>query len=412
MTLFALAAGATLTIWVRDSVAEWIYEIGVCVLGAIIFARAAFRKPLENPGLGIPTVAVALIGMWGFGQLAAGQTVYRWATLTGGLRMLGLAATGLAAWHALERSRTREAFLDTLAWFGFLLSGVSVLAYFTSVGKVLWVFPAPYPDVWGPFLSRNNFAQFLELVLPVAWARGLEPGLRTESRRLYPVMAAVMLAAGLASASRAGAVLLLVESCAVFWLVWRNASRRHAAEIRRALVPFAAVAVVCGVLAGAGTVWVRLRNSDPLEYRREIYHSTLQIIREHPWMGTGLGTFSHVYPAYATFDSGAVVEHAHCDWLEWAAEGGLGYAAIWGLLSVWLVRPAIRSIWGLGVLAVLVHALVDYPFARFGVAAWAFILAGALARYRPARDPGSGNGSRSGNERTRPLAALMERSRV
>jgi hypothetical protein len=31
------------------------------------------------------------------------------------------------------------------------------------------------------------------------------------------------------------------------------------------------------------------------------------------------------------------------------------------------------------VIAVFVHALVDYPFARFGITAWFFVLAGALA---------------------------------
>ena len=46
------------------------------------------------------------------------------------------------------------------------------------------------------------------------------------------------------------------------------------------------------------------------------------------------------------------------------------------------VRPALRSIWGIGVPAVFLHALVDYPFARFGVAAWLFILVGALENKR------------------------------
>jgi O-antigen ligase len=402
MMLFAFAAAATLTTWVRDPIAEWTYELSVCLLGAIAVGRAAFRKPLEIPSPVLPVVALLLIGTWGFIQLAAGHTVYRWATLNAGLRMTGLAATGIAAWYVFERPRTRETFLDAMAWFGFLLSGVSLLAYFTSVGRVLWVFPAPYPDVWGPFLSRNNFAQFLELTFPVVLTLGLKPVARTIGCRLSPVMAAVMLTAGLSSASRAGAVLLVAESCAVFWLA------RDSRGLRKALAQFAAAVVIFGVVAGAGAVWVRIKKSDPLEYRREIYRSALQAIGEHPLTGTGLGTFPRVYPAYATFDSGSVVEHAHSDWLEWTTEGGFGYAAVWGLFSIWLVRPAIRSIWGLGVLAVLVHALVDYPFARFGVSAWVFVLAGALGQFNHVRS----NHGQSRPERTSPLPALTERSRA
>jgi hypothetical protein len=35
-----------------------------------------------------------------------------------------------------------------------------------------------------------------------------------------------------------------------------------------------------------------------------------------------------------------------------------------------------RSIWIIGVPAVMIHALVDDPFARFGVSAWTFLVIG------------------------------------
>jgi O-antigen ligase len=85
-----------------------------------------------------------------------------------------------------------------------------------------------------------------------------------------------------------------------------------------------------------------------------------------------------VYPAYAHFDVGASVDHAHNDWLEWAAEGGIPHALAWAVLAVSVAKPAVRSIWGIGVMAVFLHAFVDYPFARFGVSAWTMTLIGAL----------------------------------
>jgi O-antigen ligase len=102
------------------------------------------------------------------------------------------------------------------------------------------------------------------------------------------------------------------------------------------------------------------------------------MISSRPWTGFGLGTFPTVYPAYAVLDLGQSVEHAHNDWLEWAAEGGIPYAAIWMCLAVWSVRPAVRSVWGIGILGCFLHGLVDYPFARFGIPAWLFILLGML----------------------------------
>jgi O-antigen ligase len=184
-----------------------------------------------------------------------------------------------------------------------------------------------------------------------------------------------MLAAGLASASRAGAVLLVLEAAVILAAMPRpTLVSRPSLALR-----FGALVLALAALAGAGTLLGRLRDPDPLRYRREIAASTLKMIAEHPWRGFGLGTYVHVYPAYATFDPGAVVEHAHNDWLEWAAEGGLPLALLWLILAVGLAAPAVRSVWGLGILAALLHALVDYPFARFGLTAWNCALIGALS---------------------------------
>jgi O-antigen polymerase len=215
--------------------------------------------------------------------------------------------------------------------------------------------------VWGPFLNRNNFAAFLELALPVAlW-------LALTRDQYYVWIAAAMLAAGMASASRAGAVLLLVESVAVFAL---------RPDWRKTMARFAAAAAVLIAVAGAGRLERRIFEPDPMRYRREMARSAVAMVRERPWTGFGLGTFATVYPQYADFDAGALVDHAHNDWLEWTSEGGLGFGAAWAILGVAMLRRARRSIWLIGVPVVMIHALVDYPFARFGVSAWTFLLIG------------------------------------
>ncbi len=110
------------------------------------------------------------------------------------------------------------------------------------------------------------------------------------------------------------------------------------------------------------------------------------MIGDHPWRGYGLGTFIDVYPTYARFDPGAVVDHAHNDWLEWAAEGGGGFLAAWALLAIAISPIAVRSTWGIGTIAVFLHALVDYPFAKFGIAAWVFVISLGLWIVAPASE--------------------------
>jgi hypothetical protein len=43
------------------------------------------------------------------------------------------------------------------------------------------------------------------------------------------------------------------------------------------------------------------------------------------------------------------------------------------------LRPAVRSVWGIGIVAVWLHCLVDYPLQNPVMAGWFFLLAGILA---------------------------------
>jgi O-antigen ligase len=168
--------------------------------------------------------------------------------------------------------------------------------------------------------------------------------------------------------------LLCLETLAAFLLAPRR-------DRGRTLV-FTAAVLVLATLAGAETLLGRFASSDPLADRDQIYSSTLAMIAERPW-GYGLGTFASVYPEFALFDSGYSIDHAHNDWLEWTAEGGLGFAAIWAVLFGPTLAKVRKQFWGLGIPAVLLHAVVDFPTARLGIAAWLFFLLGAVERSHP-----------------------------
>ena len=382
--LFVLAAAATLTISSSDPSVTFAYEIGIFLLAGYCSAREALRPGAASitiPAVLLaPTLALVAICLWGFAQLAMGATVYRYVTWEASLRTMAFGATAWIAAITLREAWLRWRFLAAFAWLGCALSLLSAVAYFTSRGRILWIFASPYPDIWGPFLSRNDFAGFMELSFPVALFLAMDR--RTQDSRFgtgavpdwvparFPLwVPAWMLAAGLASGSRAGAILLLAEAGVVLGLMSR----------RRAAAKFLVWATLLAVVAGAGTLVGRFAEKDPWRYRREITESTLKLIADHPWRGYGLGTYAYVYPAYATFDIGAVVEHAHNQWLEWATEGGIPLALAWMTLAVGVSVRAVRSVWGIGVAAAFLHALVDYPFVRCGLTAWDFTLIGALS---------------------------------
>jgi O-antigen ligase len=108
--------------------------------------------------------------------------------------------------------------------------------------------------------------------------------------------------------------------------------------------------------------------------RISIWRDTLGLIRHHPLLGTGLGSFSVVYPSVQTVFLTLLVEHAHCDYLEVATELGLpGGILLFGSIF-WILARAVRgyrraeesfdkavSLGCIGsIAAILVHSLADF----------------------------------------------------
>jgi hypothetical protein len=113
--------------------------------------------------------------------------------------------------------------------------------------------------------------------------------------------------------------------------------------------------------------------------RRELTASSWHMATEHALIGTGLGTWATVYPHYATIDVGARMNEAHNDWLQWAVEGGFPFGILMTTLFFWSLLPAFRSVWGIGVVAVFLHAAFDYPFARATLGSWPILILAMLA---------------------------------
>ena len=108
------------------------------------------------------------------------------------------------------------------------------------------------------------------------------------------------------------------------------------------------------------------------------------MVRDRPLTGFGLGTWSEVYPGFARFDDGLFANQAHNDWAQWAAEGGIPFFLLMVGVVAGAVRPAFRSLWGLGLLAVFVHCFVDYPMQqRPALAAFFFALLGIVMHAMP-----------------------------
>jgi O-antigen ligase len=263
--------------------------------------------------------------------------------------------------------------------FGVTLSVLSVIQNFTSGGRVFWAFDAPSPDgVYGPFVSRNQYAAFIELLLPIACVRALAGEI---SRWPYLVITAGLFSCVVASASRTGLVLAAGEVIAIgAILLFRRAV--SPSRLAKAFAPLLLLAALFAAAVGPETVWERLREHDPYSSRRDMTVASVAMLRDRPLKGFGLGTWPTVYPGYATTDDGLFANQAHNDWAQAGAEGGAPVLLCFAAFFVWCVRIGWRSPWALGLTFVLLHALVDYPIQRQALGAFFFLFAGVVVQAR------------------------------
>jgi hypothetical protein len=315
--------------------------------------------------------------------VAAGGSVDRGETWMSALNWAAFLVVYLLAADVLSGERERCRFLSAISLGGMAVAAAAVLQDYSSAGKIFWLFPSGYTDtVLGPFVNRNQYAAWVELLLPAALY------LAATARRgaLYGAAAAVLLGSVVAGASRAGTVLAVGEVLAVgLALAARRASRRRAIALWT--LRFGCFAALAIAVVGWQGLRERRWSLGAEAVRVDAVRASLAMVRDRPWLGSGLGTWQRMYPRYAGLDTGEVVNQAHNDWAQWAAEGGLPFLAVMILFAGLLCKPAFRSIYGLGVMAVLLHALVDYPMQqRPALAAWWFAMAGAVC----ARGAGAG----------------------
>jgi hypothetical protein len=373
----ALLFYAILTLWVAERWAWCLFQLGIFLLAGWRLGRA--RSICLTPAAATLAVAAA----WPLVQLAAGGSVDRGETWMAALNWAAFFVVFLLATDILSEERERHWFLGAISLGGMTVAAIAVLQDYSSAGKIFWLFPSGYTDgVLGPFVNRNQYAAWVELLLPAALY------LAATARRgaLYGAAAAILLGSAIAGASRAGSALAALEVLAVaLALAARRAAPRRAVALWA--VQFGCFAAIAIAVVGWQGLRDRLGTPGSEALRVDAVRASLAMIQDRPWLGSGLGTWPRMYPRYAGLDTGVVVNQAHNDWAQWAAEGGLPFLMAMILFAGLLCKPAFRSIYGLGVAAVLLHALVDYPMQqRPALAAWWFAVAGVVCARGAAAD--------------------------
>ena len=175
---------------------------------------------------------------------------------------------------------------DALVFSGAAIAGIGLVWFVTGEGVVEAEEGARrLISIYG---SPNGVGLYLGRCLPFALAYALLP-LGTWRRGFGVLSGALMLVAVLLSQSR-GAILLGLPAAVIAMLVvWRG---------RRAAIPvMAALGAMAAALIPLSIALPRLRDllGDTAFFRRHLWYSALNLIREHPITGAGLDQFLYWY---------------------------------------------------------------------------------------------------------------------
>ena len=208
----------------------------------------------------------------------------------------------------------------------------------------------------GTFINPNHFSGLLEMVLPLGLglvlyqlerlkntSRGWreEPGEQTLRLGFFFFLSLLVFLGIVFSRSRLGMFSALAAVLAMF-LLWATASWRRSRTIP-VLLAFVLGAGALGLWLGLEAVVERFETLEASYLaREEIWKDTISPIQAHPFFGTGLGTFALRYTEHQTTALTRLVDQAHNDYLQFAAELGLvGAVLLFGLILALLRRQIV-----------------------------------------------------------------------
>ncbi|MGO8734245.1 MAG: O-antigen ligase family protein [Terriglobia bacterium] len=288
--------------------------------------------------------------------------------------------------------RILRAFGLAVVVYAFSLALFAILQFFSSNGLIFWTVAAPGAGIFGPYVNRNHYAGLMEMLIPLAAGYVLSRPRNHPLRSLLGFALLVPIASLLLTGSRGGFISLLAEVLilgAIF--VWRApvAGRRRLAAVGGLGLTAAALLFFW---MDPGEISQRLETVASITHSPDVTmggrlvaaRDSLRIFRDHPFLGTGLGSFELAFPQYQSVPTDSTWQHAHNDYAEVLADTGLAGGLLVAVGLVMFFGMAFRKLgqrlrddtgWiqlgaAIGCCGLLVHSFVDFNFHVPANAAW------------------------------------------
>jgi len=241
----------------------------------------------------------------------------------------------------------------------FLAMGIAAYAFFQFLthSDRVWNLEALYPGRGtGTYISPNNLAGFLEMILPLAVAYLLAGRISPLMRIFLGYSSLVILAGIVVTFSRGGWAATAVALLVLLGILICHRQHRLPAFLLLVLL-IGGGAVFTNKYLARTVTFVERQKADGmnfsqvgLELRSDLWLAAVQMWRENFWWGVGPAHYNYRFPAYRTERVQAQPDRAHNDYVnllaDWGTTGGLITLAGMTVFAagLWQTRRHVRRV--------------------------------------------------------------------
>ncbi len=275
-------------------------------------------------------------------------SVYPHATREYLFKIIAYLGTFLLIVYSVRTKTQIKSLLYIIVFVGFTLAVLGIIQKYAWNGKMLWLWKPVQvsgPTGFGPYVNRNHFAGFMNLMIPLAVMLIISKSEKVRERAKNEVkkmkdyfdierramlfflifMTVIMIVALFLSLSRGG---VLSFAGAFIFLGFMMSKRKRG---RRRANTIIAVSLLVGLLTWFGWDPI-IHRLETLKYvaqnpaatvRVKVWSDTVEMFKDYPVSGTGIGTYANISHKFKSFKDDHLVGFAHNDYLQMLAEGGI-----------------------------------------------------------------------------------------
>lgn len=395
--------------WAWPLLALWVLVLALWWLAGCIRGRLSYPAILHDGRYMLWCAFLWLVYVWlqllplpvGLLKMLSAQAAH-WHLAAAAPGTLGAAPLTLDAYATLEAACKSTAYVVFFALSLILLRDrdrIRFAAYALIASGVLQALygalvslQSPGELASGTFVNRNHYAAYLTMCLSVgigvlianlsgaeqpSWGRYFRDAMRWI---ITPKMALrlgliVMVVALVLTRSRMGNSSFFIGMLITGGIGLLLAKRASKSMVILLISLIAVDVFIVGTYFGTRRVVERItQTSAESEDRDELAGYALNMWKDYPVFGSGLGSLAVVFPRYGGDGTALSYAHAHNDYLEFAAETGVLGLSLLGLMVSMSFAAALRAQYlrrdplmrGLsfaammGIIALMIHSAVDF----------------------------------------------------